>query len=91
MTTRQAAYSQAKPPANAVRADGFLRVSRAGGGEAAAALQSEHDFQRRKNDTVGADEKNGNGLHEPPSMTYFFKKAIVRPQKLIAFGSICST
>jgi hypothetical protein len=40
-------------------------------------LQAEHDFQRRKNNAINTDQKEGNRLHEPISMAKFPKKATV--------------
>lgn len=56
MASRQAAYSQAKPAAGTMCANGFFHVGGTRGGETAAALHSEHNFQGRKNDAIGADK-----------------------------------
>jgi hypothetical protein len=41
----------------------------------AAALQTHHDLEGRKDNPVNADEEDANGLHEPISMAHFPKKA----------------
>jgi hypothetical protein len=75
MTPQYAARPEAETAANAVRANGLLRVIGAGGHVTATALKAKHDFQGRKDNAINADQKDGNRLHEPTSMAKFFKKA----------------
>jgi hypothetical protein len=77
MAAQHAAHSEVKAAADAMGANGLLRVVGAGGRVTAAALHAEHDFQGRKNNAVNTDQKEGDGLHEPFSMAKFPKKATV--------------
>jgi hypothetical protein len=75
MAAENAASAQAQAPDQTMRTDRLLGIMRAGGGVPAAALQSEHELQRRKNDAISPDKKDGNRLHERFSMAKFPKKA----------------
>jgi hypothetical protein len=75
MAAQHAAHSKAETAADAMRANGLLRVVGAGGRITATALQAEHDFQRCKSNAINTDQKEGNRLHEPLSMAKFSKKA----------------
>jgi len=75
MAAEDAAQAEAQAAADAMGADGLLGVGGAGGDVAAAALETEHDFDGREDNPIGADEKYQEGLHEPTSMAQFLKKA----------------
>jgi hypothetical protein len=76
MAAQDAAHAEIEAAADAVGADGFLDVTGATGSVAAAALHADHEFQGREDNAIGADEKYQKGLHEPPSMADFLKKAM---------------
>jgi hypothetical protein len=81
VTTHDAARAEPETAAEAVRADGLLRVVGAGGHESAAALHAHHELERQEYHAVGADEEDGNRLHERLSMAKFPKKATPREGK----------
>jgi hypothetical protein len=58
-----------------VLADGLLRVERAAGHEAAAALDADHQLEGGEDDAVKPDQVDDNRLHEPLSMAKFPEKA----------------
>jgi hypothetical protein len=75
MAAQHAAHSEAETAADAMHANGLLRIVGAGGRIPAAALHAEHDLQGRKSNAINTDQKDGNRLHEPFSMAKFPKKA----------------
>jgi hypothetical protein len=75
MAAQHAAHTEAETAADAVRANGLLRIVGAGGRITAATLDAEHGFQGRKTNAINTDQKDGNRLHEPLSMAKFPKKA----------------
>lgn len=75
MATGHAAQTKPKTTADAMGADGLFRIAGTTGGITTAALDADHELQGRKNNAIGADEEYQKGLHEPPSMADFSKKA----------------
>jgi hypothetical protein len=75
MAAQHAAHAETETAADAMRANGLLRIAGAVGRVTAAALHAEHDFQGCKGNAVNTDQKDGYRLHEPFSMAKFPKKA----------------
>jgi hypothetical protein len=75
MAAGDAADSQSKASTQAMQTNGLLDITGATGRETAAALHADHEFQGRKDNAVGSDQKDNNGLHERFSMAKFPKKA----------------
>jgi len=75
MAAHDASHAKANPETDAVSANRFFRVCGAVGRITAAALHAQHYLEGRKDHAIRADQKDGNRLHEPSSMTNFPKKA----------------